>query len=169
MRKHGEQGFTLPELLISIVILGVVVAPLAAATVMGFRATNGVDQKVLGAAGRNLLATYLAPDVQSATQIARSDTKGCGGAGTVLEIQRGTSTVVAYVLQAYEGGSKLVRKQCDGAASVTSSATTQITSAAVTCDPTACAPPAGVTVALTLPDGSVSSISARQRISPTSP
>lgn len=67
--RRSDAGFTLPELLISIVILGVIAGAIAAAFITVLR-NHEYSQKQIGETEDSLILTFwLGPDVQNATEL----------------------------------------------------------------------------------------------------
>jgi prepilin-type N-terminal cleavage/methylation domain-containing protein len=71
--RHREAGFTLPELLLSIVILGVIAGPIAASMIVGLRSTDASAQRVGEANGAQLLSTWFEPDTLNADTVTVDD------------------------------------------------------------------------------------------------
>ncbi len=117
--SRGQRGYTLIELILAITILAVVAAPLSGAVVLGLRTGTDAEARLLEANDGRLLATFLGPDVQSATTVSTTDTT-CGGAGTRLAIswrEGSTDVRVAYVAESPGTEQhRLVRRRCVGSA-----------------------------------------------------
>ena len=106
-RLRRDDGMTLIELMISVLILVIVVTPLILVLEFAFSASNATSQNTTESAGAQLMSSYFVSDVQGAdfvwtnTQhtdftkaIPQSDpslppvaTTQCGGNATVLELQ----------------------------------------------------------------------------------
>ncbi|MCC6436854.1 MAG: carboxypeptidase regulatory-like domain-containing protein [Acidimicrobiales bacterium] len=78
-RFRGDAGFTLPELVISTVIMGVIFAAVGAALLVGLRSQERPEQTLMPSNDANLLSRYFSADVQSAaaSDIAPSAPSGC--------------------------------------------------------------------------------------------
>jgi prepilin-type N-terminal cleavage/methylation domain-containing protein len=85
---HAEDGFTLPELLISIAILAIIVAPLAMSFILGLRVVGKVDEKFQDSRSGLISAADWATDVANAQTITLNSSGGAcgsvGGSDTVL-------------------------------------------------------------------------------------
>lgn len=98
MRKPaGDAGMTLIELLISLVILVLIVAPMTMVLQFALATANAGSHRTTDSAGAQLLSSYLVADVQGSTFVwsaaqptpfttAPFDTR-CGDALTQLELQ----------------------------------------------------------------------------------
>lgn len=120
MRARDEAGFTLPELLLSVAIVGVVLAAIADGFLVGVHTTHDADRRIAESTDTQLVAAWFPGDVQSAALVSTS-TSTCAVAGdaTVLGLSwtdgLGTGAVrrdVAYVLAAGADGLRLVRRTC---------------------------------------------------------
>lgn len=69
IRRHlaADQGFTLPELLITTVIMGIIISAIGAALITALRLYAQPAQKLGPSNDANLIANYFTADVQSAT------------------------------------------------------------------------------------------------------
>jgi prepilin-type N-terminal cleavage/methylation domain-containing protein len=80
-----ESGFTLVEILISVTILGILIASVGGALVISLKATDVTKQRLAQSNDVQIASAYLANDVQSASDVhAPSDTANCSGAFTTL-------------------------------------------------------------------------------------
>ena len=79
-RARGEEGFTLPELIIAIAILAIIIAPLSLAVITGLRVVGKADEKYNDSRGSLISAAYFANDVSNANTITKGG-GGCGGPG----------------------------------------------------------------------------------------
>jgi prepilin-type N-terminal cleavage/methylation domain-containing protein len=163
-----DEGFTLPELLVSIVILGIIIVPLSMAMVAGLGATRDVDTRVRTGHDRNLLAAYLPPDVHSAAAVAV--TAGEPSAGTTCFAASG-STLLALrvgptaITYDRESDGLLRRERSPAGCAVSSEAVVAagITGAAASCTPAPCARLSDVRLTITAPDTSEVGVTARRR------
>lgn len=159
-RTGEESGFTLPELLVSISVLGIIVVPLAVATALFFRTSNQ-PASIYGSSGNaRVIGTFLRSDGQAAQRI---DTGApCGTAATTVANFSWRDTAsrdneVSYVLELVDGSSdrRLVRRSCtDGSVVGTVRLVDSLGPSNVptlTCDPD-CVAPDRLTLAVT--DGS---------------
>ena len=135
-----DGGFTLTEILITVVLLGLVTATLAAAITTSLAAAPQTDARIDDARSTRTLATWLSHDTTSAppflpeqptggidiTTVATGDNNDCGGVGTNLlhlqwrESAALTTTYVAnYRFVVEDGEGVIMRYACSkvGAAS----------------------------------------------------
>lgn len=92
-----DDGFTVIELMIAMMILLVIMTPLATSFVIGLGTTRGSEQDASNSADAQLLASFLDADVASAETV--SESSACGGASTILGLtwRDGSATThVAY-------------------------------------------------------------------------
>jgi prepilin-type N-terminal cleavage/methylation domain-containing protein len=112
--RRNDAGFTLPELLISIVILGIVVAVIANAFITSSKHTAVTSQRFNESHDAQIATAYFANDVQSAAAITAST---CGIAGGMTNLVNfsydGASTIASYFHGASGGESRVVRRFCD--------------------------------------------------------
>ena len=142
MTERDDDGFTLVELLVAMMILGVVFTVVSAAFFVSFNGAKDSNSVLEESQGGAFTSTYFAEDVQSARNVLR-DATVCGGTtGQPLVGMTWTDLGVAqaadYILTDAPDGSKtLTRRRCGGS-STTSEVATQISSATVTCEPASC-------------------------------
>lgn len=133
-RTRGEGGFTLVEMLMAIVVMGIIMGPLTAGVIVGLRTTDETANRLNGSNDAQILSVWLPPDIQSTGNqvgdVVYSPTVNteCSNVSNRLrlkwrETQGSTTTsyVVAYAVVAGTGGGwTLVRYQCiNGAAATT--------------------------------------------------
>src|SRR3954451_24693915 len=63
--RATEQGYTLIEVVASVVILGIIMAPLGTAMVFGYRAVFGMTERMAQTTDVRVLSTYFPSDVAS--------------------------------------------------------------------------------------------------------
>jgi prepilin-type N-terminal cleavage/methylation domain-containing protein len=135
-RARGEEGFTLPELLVASVILAIIVAPLTLAFITSLRVVGRSDQKFTDSRSALISAADFASDVANANAITTTGTPAaCGSGGTLLAtflwndpdvfpVPTGANypNKVSYFYDA--SGKKLLRSVCrnNGAASTSTAA-----------------------------------------------
>ncbi|MDX6228136.1 MAG: hypothetical protein QOI76_1526, partial [Frankiales bacterium] len=123
-----DEGFTLPELMISITVLGIVAPAMAGAIVLGLKMTSSTSSQLAASHNRQELAGFFTSDVQSAVTIADQtsvDTTTCLSSGQTLvgrlswtdvdSAATSTSRVVTYVSATVGGERQLIRNTCTGA------------------------------------------------------
>lgn len=112
-----EGGFTLAEVVLTMAILGVITAALAAVIIAVFRNDGGAATSVTDARDAQLVATYFTRDVESATSVDTSPGRmAClqdpdNGQQKLVEITRPDVTVDYYWTPA-AGVSVLYRQSC---------------------------------------------------------
>ena len=144
-QRPSSLGFTLVELLVSITILGIIVAPLSIAFVTGLRFLGRSDQRFNDSRSALISASYFAGDVSGANVVVKNDTAACGG-GTALVsfdssnasdgVGGAVNSEVSYVVNTSDAkNTTLLRKAClAGGAATTSTASLQLGSTpVVTC------------------------------------
>jgi prepilin-type N-terminal cleavage/methylation domain-containing protein len=129
--RHGEDGFTLAELLVAIAILGVIALPLSMGFTTGLRFIGRSDEKFTDSRSALISAGYFAGDVANANTIVPNDATACG-TGTALVsfgwsdaaagVGAAVNNEVSYVYDTSDASNKKVlRKYCANAGSPTQS------------------------------------------------
>lgn len=123
-----DHGVTLIELLVATTILGIIMATLGGALVVGLRTSDDAAGRLAESAEAQLVARYLVPDTQSATFIddrTSTPTLNLGCADTASDVLRlwspSASTqgvAVVYGLRTVGGVKQLVRSRCAPPAAV---------------------------------------------------
>ena len=114
-----QDGFTLPELLISMVILGIIVGAVSMAMIAGLNTEKEQQQRLLESHDAELVATFLPSDLQSASSVVAAPVANteCSGVTNLLRLrwtEQFTTTgstntfVAAYAIS----GSSLIRYFC---------------------------------------------------------
>jgi prepilin-type N-terminal cleavage/methylation domain-containing protein len=142
-RTHKDHGFTLPELLVAVTVLGIIILPLAASMIVGFRTTGDAQQRLVEARGEQLTANYFPSDVASADSIVPSDSSPCGGSGPTVVVSFdwaddvSPTNEVSYVVPT--GSTDMYRKTCRGGVLKTTNllASGIASTPTVTCSPNA--------------------------------
>ncbi|MGW4649830.1 type II secretion system protein [Kitasatospora sp. NPDC004289] len=106
---HPESGFTLTELLVTIVIVGIIATLLPTAVLLGLRFTAGTEKRVAASGATGALTRYFHGDVQSADGV--TTTPACGAADPIVHLTR-TGTDVVYAYDPASGA--LTRLSCTG-------------------------------------------------------
>ena len=110
MLSRGEEGFTLVELLISVAILGVVLAAISGVTFTAVRTTADAEVRLDESNDLMLAASYFGDDVQGAQSVSIGTTPRCGADDSVVVELVGedfadddtfatSTTVVSYVVR----------------------------------------------------------------------
>src|SRR2546430_1546620 len=103
-RCAGDGGFTLIEVVIVMIILGIIIAPLASAFYLGIGTATTSGQDVGNSADAQVLSAFFADDVASANAV--STDAACGGNNTVIQFRWQDGTLerrVAYTVSADSG------------------------------------------------------------------
>ena len=164
--ERREHGFTLAEVLVSIVIEAMIVAALGAAFIAILRGSTSVKQSLSASEDARIAAAYIVSDARNSSgpEVSLTDTTSCADpnppvAGTPSPVVRfnwtttaasgaTSSDIVEYMLVS----SSLVRRECQGGALVSDRAVaTNVASVIVACSPTAdCSGnPSSITVTIT--------------------
>jgi prepilin-type N-terminal cleavage/methylation domain-containing protein len=109
-RPRADGGFTLVELLISITILGMVLAAISGVTFVSIRTAADADTRLTESNDLLRAATYFADDVQGAQSVSVGTTPRCGTDATAVVEFAGqdfaddstfttTTTLVSYVVR----------------------------------------------------------------------
>lgn len=78
---RSDGGFTLPELLVAITILGLIMVAIGAMITTSFRTTTLVSAELQGSRGPKVVSRYWIPDAEQAKSV---DTNGACGTGTTV-------------------------------------------------------------------------------------
>jgi prepilin-type N-terminal cleavage/methylation domain-containing protein len=160
-RTRDDSGFTLPELMVAIVILGIIVVPITSAIIVGLLTTGDAQTRLAETQSALLTSAFWAGDVQSADGTVRT-TGGpsCGSGSHVASFTwteaSGTSYAASYVVRTDSSGVRTLRRNfCRNGVQVTSGTVAPELGAAnpqVTCTPS-CAKPTSVSITMTTPQG----------------
>lgn len=128
MTARDERGFTLIEAVISVAILGIVMAALATAMILYFRTTDATTQKLSESPGLQLAASYFASDAQSNDiALGSQDCLGAGQASALVSFRwqdpgvnanfttDDRNVVVSYLVVQVGTQKQLWRNRCEGA------------------------------------------------------
>lgn len=114
-RDSSDDGFTLVEVLVCIVILGIVMVALCAAVMIGLRSTNNANVKFDESNAAQFTALHFSSDVQGAESVSIDDeTSTCGGAAKLKLTSTSADRIVAYAVTG-SSPSTLVRRVCSPA------------------------------------------------------
>jgi len=84
-RMRDEDGFTLPELMIGMVIMSLLIVAIAGALIVSLKTTGSTEQRLHESQDVLITSSYLANDVQSASDVNVSGaTNNCSAAFTTL-------------------------------------------------------------------------------------
>jgi prepilin-type N-terminal cleavage/methylation domain-containing protein len=185
-RRPDQEGFTLPELLVAITILGIIMVAIGAMITTAFRTTTTVQDQLSASRGPKMTSRYWVPDVESADTINEGSAR-CGGGEThvaTMTWKVEPSTIGQDDVTAPEGSDRtvswwtttrgrrtqLTREACDGAS--TAPTETEVVVADLTEVAVDHGAPRLWTLQLTVPDGSqphdrfAFEVTARQQVTP---
>jgi prepilin-type N-terminal cleavage/methylation domain-containing protein len=120
-----DEGLTLIELLIAVVIMGLMLGAITTAMIVAFRTVDARRQAVTDSSGAQLLVSYLVSDVQSADRVQPTDFRCDPGAllelrWTDADASLNRMTVAAYTATTGPAGTQLFRNEYSLSASATS-------------------------------------------------
>lgn len=128
MRMTGEQGFTLVELILAILVTSTVVGAIGSGTVVGLRTTDATHNRLVESHDAQMVAAYLVSDAQSAgtvSDVVTADFNECtqlrvpppavvpGFALTFAWTDKGTNKLAAYLVENLGGERRLTRFYCE--------------------------------------------------------
>ncbi|MFJ6051566.1 type II secretion system protein [Streptomyces sp. NPDC092307] len=113
---RSESGFTLTELLVTIVILGIIATLLPTAIILGLRFTTDTEKRVSATSAEGALVRYFYGDVQSADDVTTDP--ACGVADVIVHLS-GPGSDVVYTYDRPTGA--LERVKCTDGGVVTTS------------------------------------------------
>jgi hypothetical protein len=125
MKLRGEEGVTLADLLIAIVITAIIITPIAGAIFVSLHTSGAAQNRIQESARANLIASYFGTDVQNTTNVAINAPEttaacGSGGAGAMasvgLLLTTGSASSVSYYRGTGVNQNVLYRRTCNGAA-----------------------------------------------------
>lgn len=124
MRWRAEDGFTLPELLVAVVILGIIGGALTGSIITGLKVTDGTSERIGESTDAQLASAYFAGDVQSATEVLGTLHPLCAlpqGASAVVSFSWEDPTdsarrVASWFTRDVDGDRHLSRRYCEGGA-----------------------------------------------------
>jgi prepilin-type N-terminal cleavage/methylation domain-containing protein len=168
-RLLNDDGFTLVELTISILIMSVVVVVIGGALIFGLKTFGSTSQRLSESHDLQLAASYFAPDVASAKTVSLTADPSCPVSGSVVVTLQWTdptagNEVVSYVAQTITGGKQLVRHLCASATTADVIVVHALGSVGSPVCPTSCSgTPASASVSITEADGYPYTLSASRR------
>lgn len=128
MSARAEDGFTLPELIVSVVILGIIGGAITGSIVTGLKVTDGTAEQIKESTDAQLASAYFAGDAQSATAVQDSAHLACAlpvGATAIVSFswedpaQAAVPRVASWFTQTVAGERQLSRTFCQGASQQT--------------------------------------------------
>ena len=154
-KASRSEGFTLVEVLISMVILGVILTPLVSSFILGIATTSASNANTVNSSDAQNVSAFFSSDVASAETASLATGCGTSGAGSteVLLLDLGTGATPRYVsyvatsdptsaaAQGYSQLYTLSRVTCDSSKTALKSvfvALTMFSAAKATCAPVEC-------------------------------
>jgi len=134
LRSRDESGFTLPELVVAMAIIGAVFVTLTGALILGIRNMGGGDRELLESNAAQVAGRWYTGDVHGAEQVLVDDAgAACGGPAELKLMSPNADRVVAY---AVTGVGALVRRWCEPAAAapVETEVVPQVSGVSASCD-----------------------------------
>jgi type II secretory pathway pseudopilin PulG len=147
-KERSDDGFTVIELLIAMVLMILLLAPLATSFALGLGTTHATERDTVNSADAQILSAFFDIDVSSSKTV--DVTSSCGGSGTVLALRwdDGGQQEAAYVatldpdrrteLQLSVPIYKLERVTCGSSPGTSVVAHTLLAPPTVTCDGVLC-------------------------------
>lgn len=120
MRLRDEDGFTLAELMLTMVIGGIVMAAMVNSIVVGLRTTDETSTRLAESRGAQITSAHFLGDAQSSDDVSTSDTD-CSGVTPVVRFawtDAGVAKVASWFVQTASGERRLVRAYCEGGSPV---------------------------------------------------
>jgi prepilin-type N-terminal cleavage/methylation domain-containing protein len=121
-RTGDDDGFTLPEILIAMFIIGLLITAMGGALIVGFRTTDDTQTRLSESHDAEIASAYLANDVQSARSITSSSCPGSPGSLINFAFDRptpgvsvpgGTTGVASYYYGVSSSGeTQVTRRFC---------------------------------------------------------
>jgi prepilin-type N-terminal cleavage/methylation domain-containing protein len=173
-RVTDESGFTLPELMVAIVILGIIIVPLTSAIIVGLLTTSDAQTRLTESQNAVISSAFWAGDVQSADgTVATNGGPPCGdGTGVITVAKFGwaddisPSNVAYYFIKTSAAANVLYRRFCRGSTQISQGTIapelTTASNPAVVCTPS-CVKPTSVRVTMTTPKGFTFSLNGTRR------
>jgi len=126
-RCRGEDGLTLQEMLIAMVVSAIIAVPIGGALYTSLHTTSATLNRTSESVGANVLSNYFGTDVQNAAQVTTNTTTACLGSqpvGLLLTATNGVSSIAYYQGTAPGTTTNLYRSACTSAGVLKSTAVT---------------------------------------------
>lgn len=95
-RLRAEDGFSLAELLVGIVVVGIIMGSIAAALIVGLRTTDQTTERLNESHDVQISSAYLANDVQSAASVSVTGAGTCASQTTIVTFTYADGRVATY-------------------------------------------------------------------------
>lgn len=112
-RLRAEDGFTLAELLVGVVVVGLIMGSIAAALIVGLRTTDQTTERLNESHDVQISSAYLANDVQSAASVTVAGGGTCASRTTIVTFTYADGRVATYACGP-DGGETRVTRTFDG-------------------------------------------------------
>jgi prepilin-type N-terminal cleavage/methylation domain-containing protein len=113
-RSKRDDGFTLVELLVGMLILSILIGAIAEALIVGFKTTSDTSQRFAESHDAQIASAYLARDVQGSLAITNATTPSCGGGALISFSLDGGKQISYYYGPSSSGETQVTRRLCDG-------------------------------------------------------
>ncbi len=172
--RQREAGFTLPELMVAIVILGIIMVPLSSAIIVGLLTTGEAHSRLAETQNSVLMSAFWASDVQSADgTVATGGTPACTNAGTNLATvvtfrwadDVSPTNAASYVVRSNGTANYLVRFFCRGGTLISQGTVAPEigpSNPTIACTPT-CDRPSRVAISIPTPKGETFTLNGTRR------
>jgi len=169
MKRLNDDGFTLVELTVSILILSVIVVVIGGALIFGLKTFGSTTQRLSESHDLQLAASYFAADVASARTVSLAADPSCPVSGSVVVTLGWTdptagNEVVSYVTQTVTGGRQMVRHLCAAGTTADVTVVHALGTVGSPVCPTSCSgSPTSTSISVTEADGYPYTLSASRR------
>ena len=118
-QRRGEEGITLSELLIAIVITGVIMVPIGDAIFVGLHTSGATQDRIQESVGTNLFSSYFGPDVHNTVSVHPDTVEPAGVCPSpvvvdLLLITETGQSSISYYRGSGLGDTVLYRRTCVG-------------------------------------------------------
>ncbi len=160
MRSRAQEGFTLVETLVTVVITGIIGGAVVASIIIGLRTTDATANRLADSRDAQLAAAYFGTDVQAADRVSVGPASSPSAPSCAPTVPRivdliddqvggsGAPSIVTYVTETTGGRMNLRRLACQGtdvvADVVVAADLLDASPPLATCDPSCSADPAPV-------------------------
>ena len=112
MTTRSERGFTLVELVVSIVIAGIIFPALTGVVIIGLRTLDNTNEKLSGSNDSLLIGSYFTSDVEGASYLATDGTRA--HLTPAVTLPSGVNTTALLTFFAVKGGAASVTSPPSG-------------------------------------------------------